>query len=61
MPKGNWTTTRKSATIKELAQIFGMLRSAAEFFPWALAQLLALQQTIRIAVRKGYALSLIHI
>jgi hypothetical protein len=55
MQKGNWTTTRKSATIKELAQIFGMLRSAAEFFPWALAQLLALQQTIRIAVRKGYA------
>ena len=55
LKKGNWTTTRKSATLKELAQVFGMLRSAAEFFPWALAQLLALQQIIRIAVRKGYA------
>ena len=55
METGNWTTTRKTANIKELAQIFGMLRSAAEFFPWALAQLLALQQIIRIAVRNGFA------
>ena len=34
-----WISTRKTATLRELAQVIGIVQSVAEFYPWAIAQL----------------------
>ena len=34
-----WTTTKQAGTIKEIAQILGLLQNACYVFPWGLAQL----------------------
>ena len=47
MASEGWIDARTDATILEYAQLNGLLESAAEDFPWGLAQLLVLQDHIR--------------
>ena len=49
-----WVTVQDKARIREIAQVMGMMQSACEFFHWGLAQLLIVQQLLRIAIKKGY-------
>ena len=49
-----WTTTKESATIKELAQILGLLQNACFIFPWGLAQLFIVQNLLRDNVTKAF-------
>jgi hypothetical protein len=57
MHEEGWTpynVTRKTATIKEIAQLIGMIQSACEYFHWGLAQLLVLQELLRNAIATGF-------
>ena len=49
-----WVTVREKSTIREIAQVMGMMQSACEFFHWGLAQLLVVQTGLCIAIKKGY-------
>ena len=49
-----WITTRTKATLRELAQVIGIVQSAAEFYPWAIAQLQILQQLARDTITATY-------
>ena len=52
-----WHNTKKQATIKEIAQILGLLQSVAQIFPWALAQCYILQNLLRECINRGYNLA----
>ena len=49
-----WTTTKDSATIKEIAQILGLLQNACYIFPWGLAQLFIVQNLLRDNVTNAF-------
>ena len=52
-----WHNTKTKATIKEVAQILGLLQSAAQIFPWTLAQCYILQNVLRGYITQGYNLA----
>jgi hypothetical protein len=52
--KKEWNKPNKTADIREIATLYGLLTSASEFFPWAQAQLCILQDTLRECIVKGY-------
>ena len=43
-----------SKTIRQICTVLGILNSAAEYFPWARAQLFVLENLFCIAIRKRY-------
>jgi hypothetical protein len=52
-----WLEKHKKATIKEIAQLLGMLQSACEFFDWGMAQLLVMQDLLRGCIQRGFNLA----
>ena len=49
-----WITPNKKALIKEIATVAGLIGSAAEYFPWAKAQLLILYDLLRKCISEAY-------
>ena len=49
-----WATTKSTATIKELAQILGLLQNACYIFPWGLAQLFIVQNLLKENITKAF-------
>jgi hypothetical protein len=49
-----WLLPRKRARITEIASLVGMVDSAASYFPWARAQLLALQSLLRRCIVRAH-------
>jgi hypothetical protein len=48
------------ATIREIAQVIGILDSAGEYFPWAKTRLFALYGILAEAIARGFALASRH-
>ena len=49
-----WIVSSHSKTIGQICTVLGILNSAAEYFPWARAQLFVLEHLFRIAIRTCY-------
>ena len=54
LQEGKWILYGQSKTIREICTVLGILNSAAEYFPWARAQLFVLENLLRDAIRKRY-------
>jgi hypothetical protein len=54
MTKEGWTTVGKSKTIREACTVLGLIGSAAEYNPWARAQLFLLQNLVREELAKRF-------
>ena len=52
-----WVTTKETATIKEIAQILGLLQNACDIFSWGMAQLFIVENLLRVHVKKGFNLA----
>jgi hypothetical protein len=49
-----WLKPKKKASIQDIATLYGLLMSAAEYFPWAKAQLCILQDLLRACIQAGH-------
>jgi hypothetical protein len=49
-----WILSKDTATIKEIAQVVGLVQSAADYFSWGKAQLLVVQGLLRVTIQSGY-------
>ena len=52
-----WLASKTKATVRELAQVFGLLASICDIFLWGRAQLLILQQLLAEKVKAAYRLA----
>ena len=50
-----WISSKSDATLRELATVLGIIQSAAEFYPWAIAQVQCLQQLVRETIVASYS------
>ena len=50
----SWATTKEKGTIKEIAQILGLLQNACDVFPWGMAQLFIVENLLRKHATAGY-------
>ena len=50
-----WISSKSDATLRELATVLGIIQSAAEFYPWAIAQVQCLQQLVRETIVLSYS------
>ena len=51
-----WATTKSIATIKEIAQILGLLQNASDISPWGMAQLFIVNNLLRVHVKKAFSI-----
>ena len=51
-----WISTKNDATLRKLATVLGIIQSAAEFYPWAIAQVQCLQQLVRETIVSSYSI-----
>ena len=50
----NWITAGHKKTIRQICSVLGILNSAAEYFPWARAQLFVLENLLRELIRARF-------